>query len=109
MASDRNHQSRLFTLMSMKNVLILIHGAAVKAVVEPDPARPSRKVILALCAACWVIAMAFMLLARDDIRYPSGDSTSYIDIAMKVREGNYWALANPYWSPLYPALISLFL
>src|SRR3954454_6949522 len=93
----------------MQKELMRMHSATAKPVTETDTAPTSRRWIIALCIGCWMIAIAFMLLARDELRYPSGDSTSYIDLAFSLRRGEYRALANPYWIPLYPALIYLFL
>ena len=35
-----------------------------------------------------------MILVRDDLRYPSADTTSYLDIALSARAGHYSAFIN---------------
>src|SRR5437870_5264367 len=68
------------------------------------------RTILIVC--CWPAIALFTTLLfrwRDEIRYPSSDTSSYVEIARQVRAKNYSALKNPYWSPAYPVFLSLFI
>ena len=69
----------------------------------------SRRFLTACCITCWLLTISLLLLAQDELRYPSADAASYVGIAMSAKAGNYAAFANPYWSPLYPVLLFLFL
>jgi len=55
----------------------------------------------------WVSAVLLGLLQIWVHRYQVGpDGTSYIEIARRLQHGDYQALLNGYWSPLYPLLLS---
>ena len=69
----------------------------------------SRMVLVVCCVAALTLFTAVLFKLHDEIRYPSSDTGSYVEIARQVRAGNYSALKNPYWSPAYPALLSLFI
>ena len=59
---------------------------------------------------CWIGFIAIALVRAWFTRYElmGGDSISYLDIARAFAAGHLGAVTNPYWSPGYPALISLF-
>lgn len=64
--------------------------------------RSERRWFLILLAA---IALLLAAAFAWDARYEGDpDGLSYDDIALQVLRGNPGALANPYWSPLYPVL-----
>jgi hypothetical protein len=57
--------------------------------------------LVLLAASALLLAAAFAW----DARYEGDpDGLSYDDIALQVLHGNPGALANPYWSPLYPVV-----
>jgi hypothetical protein len=60
----------------------------------------------------WLAAIGLILAAllAWDSRYEGDpDGISYLNIAEQVTHGNFNALSNPYWSPLYPALNAVLL
>ncbi|MGD0497294.1 MAG: hypothetical protein ABSC23_02555 [Bryobacteraceae bacterium] len=59
----------------------------------------------------WLVASLLVGAAAAFVsRYAiNSDGISYLDIAGRVAHGNFTALLNAYWSPLYPALISVLL
>jgi hypothetical protein len=58
---------------------------------------------------CFLLMVAVIWRQGENLAIASTDTTSYADIAKNVRAGNLRALTNPYWSPLYPALLALLL
>jgi len=63
-----------------------------------------RRLLAGLSAGGLLLAA---LLAWDSRYSGDPDSISYVDMAQNVVRGNFGALVNLYWSPLYPALNAL--
>ena len=54
-----------------------------------------------------ISAFALVLATVDRIKFPAADMSSYVNLGQSFRSGHYYeALANTYWSPLYPAILS---
>jgi hypothetical protein len=59
---------------------------------------------------CWLALIAIAILRAWFTRYEFyGDSVSYMDIGRMIAEGETRTAVNAYWSPGYPAVLSLFL
>jgi hypothetical protein len=41
--------------------------------------------------------------------YVAGDTISYIDMARRIGAGDYTAVVNGHWSPLYPVILAVFI
>lgn len=71
---------------------------------EPDWLRRFAPAVWIGAIACWLLeAVAFRQILD------SSDAVSYLDMAHSALQGHWGALINGYWSPLYPALLSLWL
>jgi hypothetical protein len=75
---------------------------------SPPRAGSSRTVLVAILSAVLLAAMAGTL-ALAQVRGWEGatnaDGVSYLDLAARYREGDWRAIGNGYWSPLYPMLL----
>lgn len=68
------------------------------------PARPLRPPVAAVVLACVVFVLAVVQVRGWDGR-TNADGVSYLDLAARYGAGDWRALANGYWSPLYPLLL----
>lgn len=76
---------------------------------EPPPAIPviPRNVLLRVA---WLLMVVSWLIVGLSSRHElDADGVAYADIARACMHGNWRALINGYWSPLYPALLSQWL
>lgn len=59
---------------------------------------------------CWIVLIAIATVRAWFTRYEyEGDAVSYLDIGRAIAEGHPDAAINAFWSPGYPALLSIFL
>jgi hypothetical protein len=60
-------------------------------------------------ASCWLALIAIAIVRAWFTRYEVfADSVSYLDIGRMIAEGHPGAAVHAYWSPGYPAVLSLF-
>ena len=59
-------------------------------------------------AALGLLCVVVLTLQAWNFRYlMNPDGISYLDIADRLLQGDFRALAHPYWSPLYPSLLAI--
>jgi len=81
----------------------------VTPVQQPAPARAASLnretlITVAFAAVLLLIAVAQVIVYRQWI---NADSISYMDMGDGIPAGDFGRVINPYWSPLYPALLGL--
>ncbi len=73
-----------------------------------DPHRAERQ--SSLISIAWIVMpLAWLIVGFSSRHELDADAVSYIDIADACIRGHWRALINGYWSPGYPALLSLWL
>jgi 4-amino-4-deoxy-L-arabinose transferase-like glycosyltransferase len=60
---------------------------------------------MAICVAATVIGLALLQISRWDGSV-NADGVSYLDLASRFSHGDVGAVANGYWSPLYPVILA---
>jgi hypothetical protein len=74
---------------------------------DRDAEYPSPSGLMILCSAAALFIAAIQAYGNRDHLFQS-DAVSYLDISDAILQGRWNEVANPHWSPLYPAFLSIF-
>lgn len=73
------------------------------------PARPAVPRLVFAAAACVLIPAGLIDAWAGRVSYAAGDTVSYMDMAGRLAGGDLSAAVSGHWSPLYPAVIAVFM